>query len=86
MRGLIALCFAALLLAGCTTQADFTKKLDSWVGSKETELISSWGPPNGFYETEGTKYITYGNSSVGTMPGTSNYNTQIIGNTAYTTG
>jgi hypothetical protein len=84
MRSLI---FAAtlLFLAGCVTKADFQKTMDSWIGTSEKDLIAQMGPPDGFYESSGTRYLTYSNSSVGVIPGTPpTYTTNVIGNTAYT--
>jgi hypothetical protein len=46
---------AALLasLGGCAiaTTGKFEAKLNNWVGSDESSLIQSWGPPTQSYET-----------------------------------
>ena len=82
---ILSLSFLALL-AGCATTENYEKILGTWVGSSERELIQSWGPPSSVYESGGTKYLTYSESASGYIPGTSpTYQTQIIGNTAYTT-
>ncbi len=76
---------AAVFLAGCATSENYEKVLDTWVGSTEAELVSSWGPPNSFYESDGTRFLTYVRSRSGYIPGTApTYQTTIIGNTAYT--
>lgn len=74
-----------LFIAGCSTTEDFEKKLASWVGSSERELISTWGPPHRAYESGNTKYLTWNQSGAMTLPGTQpTYSTTVIGNTAYT--
>lgn len=76
----------ALLLSGCATTANYEKILSSWVGSSESSLISSWGPPSSVYESDGIKYLTYRKSSSGYIPGAApSYQTTFVGNTAYTT-
>jgi len=37
-------------------------KLNTWIGSTEQEMISSWGGPSNVYENNGIKYITWGRS------------------------
>lgn len=74
-----------MLLGGCATTAKFETLLNSWVGSTEDQLVRRWGPPSSTYETGGTKYLTYVQSSSGYVPGVApSYQTQVIGNTAYT--
>jgi hypothetical protein len=80
------LLLSSLLLVGCATTQNYEKVLDTWVGAKETELVSNWGVPDGFYESGSTKYLTYKNSSSGYVEGTpANYTTTIVGGMAYTT-
>jgi hypothetical protein len=75
-----------LILLGCATTANYEKLLSSWVGSPESALISSWGPPSSVYESDGTKYLTYSKSNSGYIPGVApSYQTTYVGNTAYTT-
>ena len=77
---------AFLALAGCATSENYEKVLETWIGSKESELVSQWGVPDGFYESENIRYLTYNTSSSGYVPGTpATVRTTIIGNTAYTT-
>ena len=59
----------AFTLAACATTAGYEEILDSWVGSTEDQLVDSWGPPDGFYEGGGKKYLTYVYSSSGYTPG-----------------
>jgi len=74
------------LISGCATTANYEKLLSSWVGSPESALISSWGPPSSVYESDGTKYLTYSKSNSGYIPGVApSYQTTYVGNTAYTT-
>lgn len=82
-----AIGFVVLLtLAACGTEAGFKKMAGSWIGSTEQQLVANWGPPNGFYESGNTRYLSYARSRTGYVPGTSpTYQTTIIGNTAYTT-
>ena len=81
-RGII---LALLMLGGCATSEKYEAALNSWTGSSEASLISAWGPPDNVYQSGGTKYLTYQDSSTVTIPGTSpSYETTIIGSTAYT--
>ncbi len=86
MKNIILSLSILALLAGCATTENYEKILGTWVGSSEQQLIQSWGPPSSVYESGGQKYLTYTKSRSGYIPGTSpTYQTQIIGNTAYTT-
>ena len=74
------------LLMSCATTANYENILESWVGHPESELVSSWGIPDGSYETGEKKYLIYNYSKSSYIPGTKpSYRTNIIGNTAYTT-
>jgi hypothetical protein len=81
-----ALCLLALTaLTGCTTEADFRQSMDSWTGRTEQELVSQLGPPDGFYESGDTRYLTYAHNNTVIMPGTQpTYQSTVIGNTIYT--
>ena len=76
-----------LTLTACiATTGKYEKKLASWFGQNEQSLIAGWGPPQQVYESGGFKYLTYDWSGSAYIPGTSpTYQTQFIGNTAYTT-
>ena len=62
---------AALMLAGCqgspmgnliNGERNYTLNdaMQSWVGSSESELVSSWGVPNGSYQNkDGTIVLTW---------------------------
>lgn len=81
----IILVLTTLFIASCATQGKYKEILNSWVGSSESSLISSWGIPSSVYETNGLKYLTFRNNSTGYLPGTpGTAQTTIIGNTAYT--
>jgi hypothetical protein len=80
---LIAL--AAVMLAGCATNARYQSMIDSWVGKQEMELIRQWGPPHGSYDSGGHTFLTYTNEGSVYIPGTtSTASTTVIGNSAYT--
>jgi hypothetical protein len=51
-------------LIGCATTAKYEKRLQSWMGSNETAIVSSWGPPNETYSLpDGGKILTWSTSS-----------------------
>jgi hypothetical protein len=78
---------AALIFAvsACATSEGYGILLDDWVGHSERKLITSWGAPDSVYESDGYKYLTYSKSRSVNIPGIApSYQTQIIGNTAYT--
>jgi len=84
MRAFVCL-FVAGLLSGCATQAKFEENVKSMMGMSEDEVIQKLGAPNGFYQTADMKYLTFSRARSGYVPGTApNYQTQVIGNTAYT--
>ncbi len=75
-----------LALSACATTAGYEKVLNSWVGSQEIDLVRSWGPPAQSYETGRRKFIAYSSRRNVYMPGIApTYQTNVIGNTAYTT-
>ena len=75
-----------LFIAGCATTANYEKILNSWTGSNESSLVSSWGPPTRVYESDDVRYLTYSKSNSGYVPGVApSYQTTYVGNTAYTT-
>ena len=77
---------AIILISGCATAEKYEAKIKTWIGSSESALVSSWGPPDSVYENGGLKYLRYAKSVSGYIPGTApTYQTQIIGNQAYTT-
>lgn len=74
-----------LLLAGCATTANYEKILASWVGQSESDLVRTWGPPTGVYESGGLRMLTYDRSAQNYAPGTApSYQTQVIGNQVFT--
>lgn len=85
MMRYVTLC-AVLFLASCATTEKYEAMLNTWVGQQESQLVGHWGPPDSVYENSGVKYLTYKKSRSGYIPGTPpTYQTNIIGNTAYTT-
>lgn len=83
-KGMVA--GAMLVLASCATNAGYEEILDSWMGSSESSIVSSWGPPDNVYTApDGTRIITYNSARNVYIPGTpSSYTTTVYGNTAYT--
>jgi hypothetical protein len=82
----LTLLIVVTFLSACATQKDFESKLGSWIGHSEESLIASWGPPTSVYESGSNKYLTWSHSASALMPGISpTYQTNFIGNTAYTT-
>lgn len=85
------ICLALLLfLSGCATSAKYKALLDTWLGSSEDALITSWGPPQSVYTmSNGKKCIEYNretNMQMGgytyTTPQTTYYN-GTVGNAFY---
>ena len=70
-----------LFLSGCITKAEHEDTLNSWLGSTEQEIVSSWGPPNGFYESVDVRYLTWSNNSQSMVGGYGSYSyTDLYGN------
>lgn len=63
------LVFSALGLAGCAQLPSYRETVNSWVGSRETALVASWGIPSQVYTTDGVKYITYNRARTVYIPG-----------------
>lgn len=56
----IAIASALLALSAC---ASYDKKLDTWIGSPISALVSSWGPPaSSFTLPDGSQVIEYSRS------------------------
>ena len=73
------------VLFGCATTENYKKKVDSWVGAKESDLVASWGTPDSFYEADGLRYLTYNSISSGYVAGIpSRTTTNYINGKAYT--
>lgn len=68
-------------LCGCATVAGYKATVDTWLGSSESTLISSWGAPRNSYQmTNGSRALEYysgANIPMGgytwTTPQTTNY-------------
>jgi hypothetical protein len=88
MRLIRNLCVSSLLLlaGACATTGKYEAALNSWLGATETDLVSSWGPPIGVYSSpDGARILSYRSSGNMYLPGTpATYQTNVIGNTAYT--
>lgn len=88
MRNLFFFVLIGILttITGCVSKQMHEDKLSSWLGAKETELVAEWGPPTGFYELDGKRFLTYSSSSqamIGGTPPTTTYDS--YGN-AFTSG
>lgn len=84
IRILIFVC-CFMLFSACATTEKYEAILQTWIGSQESELVRSWGPPDSFYESDGTRYLTYLWSNSGVIPGTNpSYTSTVIGDTVYT--
>ncbi|QWD62905.1 hypothetical protein [Polynucleobacter sp. MWH-UH25E] len=74
-----------LLLAGCATTANYEKILQTTIGKPEKDLVAAWGIPQGSYENEGVRYLTYSRSESGVIPGQpARANTVMIAGKPYT--
>lgn len=77
---------SVLALSACATAAGYEKVLKSWVGAQEIDLVRSWGAPAQVYEAGGRKFIAYSSRRNVYLPGIApTYQTNVVGNTAYTT-
>lgn len=58
-----------VLLSGCATTGGYERKLSSFNGATEPELIRTWGAPHRAYESDGRKFLTYQSSRVAAYRG-----------------
>jgi hypothetical protein len=80
-----ALAIATVLMAGCATQAALERRLNTYLGASEVEVIRDFGPPQNVYETGGSKFIHFSRSGTMVMPGVApSFMTTRIGNTFMT--
>ncbi|GEM_PF-2656168 len=49
--------FTLLILSGCHTSKQVTRALDTWIGSKKSELIAIHGAPSQTYTQDEGNYI-----------------------------
>ena len=77
--------FLTLLLVGCATTANYEKMLQTTLGMSENNLVARFGIPQGSYENDGIRYLTYSRSESGVIPGQpARANTVVIGGVPYT--
>jgi len=70
MKNYVTWLCCILLIAGCATTAGYNQVLNTWLGSPERNLISSWGIPDSVYEISATKkIISYFRSNTVYTPG-----------------
>jgi hypothetical protein len=85
MKRLLAIFIAIVGISGCATTANYEKVLQTTIGKSEKDLVAAWGIPQGSYENEGVRYLTYSRSESGVIPGTpARANTVMIGGKPYT--
>ena len=64
----IMLTTGLLGLAGCQSyeeqQATYVNKLNQWVGASEATLVANLGAPSSFYDSQGSRYLTYRRTEV----------------------
>lgn len=74
LASLLVLGCVGLLLGGCVSGPSRRQvELCKWVGRSETDLVQAMGAPARSYETDGVKILTYEDSRVDIIPGTSFY-------------
>ena len=72
---LAVLLISTFALQGCA--AIYEKKLASFKGATEPELIRDWGAPQSVYESDGRKFLTYRSSRIAGFGGMiANYSCQ----------
>ena len=85
---LLALTFLFLfsgLLSGCATVEDVQKRLGTFHGLTENDLVQRWGIPTSVYEKDGVRYVQYSHQESAFMPGSQPIiNTYEIGGYHYT--
>lgn len=85
LKRIAGLAMVALTLCSCATAGKYEAKMRALKGHSEKELVSIWGPPDGVYELDGARYLTYSKSGSFYIPGQSpTYTTTFFGNTAST--
>lgn len=67
MRLLVCI-LAAIVLAGCATTSGFEKKVASFNGKSELDLIRALGTPQQSYAVEDKKFLTYSSSRFVMVP------------------
>jgi hypothetical protein len=83
----IACLFSVFVVAGCASP---DKIMESWLGHHQSELISSWGPPQQVFDDgSGGRIFVYSTNRSFTSPGSSTTTVNSMaygyGNTAYGT-
>lgn len=81
-KAFIIICFTFIVSCSFATQEKFERAVNAWVGQPEQSLIDKLGPPEGVYELNGKKYLTWTNSSTSYVPQTVHNST--IGNNVQT--
>jgi hypothetical protein len=85
MKKLLAVFIATFGIFGCATTANYEKVLQTTIGKSEKDLVAVWGIPQGSYENEGVRYLTYSRSESGVIPGQpARANTVTISGKSYT--
>lgn len=66
------------ILSACATTENYERKLDSWIGSSESALVSQWGAPASTYQMDGGKVLSYQYSGGVSAYGTPVYGSYIV--------
>ncbi len=87
MNKIIYIFVVILFVSGCATTANYEKILATWVGNHSDNLVSSWGPPQSFYElSNGGRVLEYSNqrnAQIGGYTTTTPQTTYHSGSTSY---
>ena len=86
-KAFLILVVFGFLVSGCATTENYEKILATWVGFHSDDLVSSWGPPQGFYKlSSGGSVLEYSrqrNMQLGGITTTTPQTTYHSGSTSY---
>lgn len=67
-----------LALTGCATTGNYERKLQTWMGHSESDVISRWGPPTNVYQDGDRRYLTWTKVG-GSMANATNFGYTAVG-------
>jgi hypothetical protein len=74
MKRLLLAATIAAGLSGCATQANFSAKMNGFVGQSEMVVVAAYGPPQGSYVgADGSRVIQYTKGNTLVLPGATTY-------------
>lgn len=80
----IALSLFVTLISSCTSTKNYESILNTWINDTEQNLVSRWGPPQGFYiSPEGDRILTYHRNGTIELPGYEGPSTTYLSGTNY---